>query len=127
MQAKLLALSLPLFSYLRCGGPEGIGCTFRTLDYQSVSSSLFHRTWALILGMTGLIILFWFVADSVALRYFVSMVSFHRTSPPILLCRSCSLVSCRTCTFFGMSLVSAGQYYLPADIDDQQTIPLPVR
>jgi hypothetical protein len=33
--------------------------------------SLGHRTWALILGMTGLIILFWFVAGSVALRYFV--------------------------------------------------------
>lgn len=31
-------------------------------------------TWVLILGMTGLVILFWFVADSVALRYFVLFV-----------------------------------------------------
>ncbi|KAK0225009.1 peptidase M50B-like-domain-containing protein [Armillaria nabsnona] len=31
-------------------------------------------TWALILGMTGLIVLFWFVADSVALRYFVLFI-----------------------------------------------------
>lgn len=29
------------------------------------------RTWLLILGMSGLIILFWFVAGSVALRYLV--------------------------------------------------------
>lgn len=29
-------------------------------------------TWALIAGMTGLIVLFWFVAGGVALRYFVS-------------------------------------------------------
>lgn len=32
------------------------------------------RTWLLILGMSGLIILFWFVANSVALRYLVSVV-----------------------------------------------------
>ncbi|PBK62907.1 hypothetical protein ARMSODRAFT_963747 [Armillaria solidipes] len=31
-------------------------------------------TWALILGMSGLIVLFWFVADSVALRYFVLFI-----------------------------------------------------
>jgi len=31
-------------------------------------------TWFLILGMTGLIILFWFVAGGVALRYFVLFV-----------------------------------------------------
>lgn len=28
-------------------------------------------TWALIAGMTGLIVLFWFVAGGIALRYFV--------------------------------------------------------
>ena len=32
----------------------------------------FCRTWLLILGMSGLIVLFWFVAGGVALRYFVS-------------------------------------------------------
>ncbi|KAG9318233.1 peptidase M50B-like-domain-containing protein [Chiua virens] len=32
------------------------------------------RTWALILGMTGLVILFWFVAESVCLRYFILFV-----------------------------------------------------
>jgi len=31
-------------------------------------------SWALIIGMSGLIILFWFVADAVALRYFVLFV-----------------------------------------------------
>ncbi|KAJ7445745.1 peptidase M50B-like-domain-containing protein [Mycena galericulata] len=31
-------------------------------------------TWVLILGMVGLILLFWFVADSVALRFFVLFV-----------------------------------------------------
>jgi len=31
-------------------------------------------SWILILGMTGLIILFWFVADAVALRYFVLFI-----------------------------------------------------
>ncbi|EJD41849.1 hypothetical protein AURDEDRAFT_115295 [Auricularia subglabra TFB-10046 SS5] len=31
-------------------------------------------TWVLILGMAGLIVLFWFVADSVALRFFILFV-----------------------------------------------------
>ncbi|KAH8100227.1 peptidase M50B-like-domain-containing protein [Cristinia sonorae] len=31
-------------------------------------------TWVLILGMSGLIVLFWFVADSVALRFFVLFI-----------------------------------------------------
>ncbi|KAK0458582.1 peptidase M50B-like-domain-containing protein [Desarmillaria tabescens] len=31
-------------------------------------------TWALIIGMSGVIVLFWFVADSVALRYFVLFI-----------------------------------------------------
>jgi hypothetical protein len=31
------------------------------------------RTWLLILGVSGLIILFWFVKDAIALRYFVSV------------------------------------------------------
>ena len=30
------------------------------------------RTWILIFGMSGLIVLFWFVAGGVALRYLVS-------------------------------------------------------
>jgi len=30
------------------------------------------RTWALILGMSGLVVLFWFAGGGVALRYFVS-------------------------------------------------------
>jgi len=34
-----------------------------------------HRTWGLILGMTGLIILFWFVAGGAALRYLASSSS----------------------------------------------------
>ena len=40
-------------------------------------SSLCSRTWALILGMTGLIVLFWFVGGGVALRYFVSVFLIH--------------------------------------------------
>ncbi|RXW21810.1 hypothetical protein EST38_g4038 [Candolleomyces aberdarensis] len=31
-------------------------------------------TWLLILGMSGLIVMFWFVADSIALRYFVLFI-----------------------------------------------------
>ena len=30
------------------------------------------RTWVLILGMSGIIVLFWFVSGGSALRYFVS-------------------------------------------------------
>ena len=33
------------------------------------------RSWVLILGMSGLIVLFWFVGEGVALRYFVSISS----------------------------------------------------
>lgn len=33
-----------------------------------------NRTWVLILGMSGLIVLFWFVAGGVALRYFVRLL-----------------------------------------------------
>ena len=36
-----------------------------------VAHLLLVRTWLLILGMSGLIVLFWFVAGGVALRYFV--------------------------------------------------------
>jgi hypothetical protein len=32
------------------------------------------RSWLLILGMSGLIVLFWFVAGGVALRYFVLFI-----------------------------------------------------
>lgn len=40
--------------------------------YEIASLKLsFFRTWALILGMSGLIVLFWFVGGGVALRYFV--------------------------------------------------------
>ena len=39
------------------------------VDGQSLTG--LFRTWALILGMCGLIVMFWFVANSVALRYFV--------------------------------------------------------
>lgn len=40
------------------------------------SSSLFsgRRSWVLILGMSGLIVLFWFVAGGVALRYLVLFI-----------------------------------------------------
>ena len=31
------------------------------------------RTWLLILGMSGIIVMFWFVENSIALRYFVSL------------------------------------------------------
>lgn len=34
-----------------------------------------RRTWLLIVGMAGLIVLFWFVGGGVALRYFVSALS----------------------------------------------------
>ena len=37
----------------------------------SALSSLCDRTWVLILGMSGVIVMFWFVAQGVALRYFV--------------------------------------------------------
>lgn len=36
-----------------------------------IQFSFFCRTWALIIGMSGLIVLFWFVGGGVALRYFV--------------------------------------------------------
>lgn len=32
-----------------------------------------YRSWVLILGMSGLIVLFWFVAEGEGLRYFVSI------------------------------------------------------
>ena len=64
------------------------------------------RTWLLILGMSGLVVLFWLVADGLALRFFVCR--------SILLCYQQSIVlnpfvrcfllgSCLACTSFGTS------------------------
>jgi hypothetical protein len=40
-----------------------------------------NRTWALLLGMSGLIILFWFLEGGEALRYLVSSFSYLLTAP----------------------------------------------
>jgi hypothetical protein len=44
--------------------------SYTTVDGRKLTGLL--RTWILVLGMSGLIIMFWFVADSIALRFFVS-------------------------------------------------------
>jgi hypothetical protein len=45
-------------------------CSYTTVDGRKLTG--LRRTWILVLGMSGLIIMFWFVADSIALRFFVS-------------------------------------------------------
>jgi hypothetical protein len=47
-------------------------CHFVTFWVSCIS---FIRSWVLILGMSGLIVLFWFVGGGVALRFFVSLVT----------------------------------------------------
>jgi phosphate starvation-inducible membrane PsiE len=36
-------------------------------------ATIAYRSWVLILGMSGLIVFFWFIGGGVALRYFVSI------------------------------------------------------
>ena len=63
-----------------------------------------RRTWVLILGMTGLVLLFWFVGGGVALRYFVSSAILDAFDVRALnrRTRSSSLVSCRACIAYGI-------------------------
>ncbi len=49
-------------------------CTSRVRGGMVLIQIWMCRTWLLILGMSGLIVLFWFVGEGVALRYFVSPV-----------------------------------------------------
>jgi len=61
----------------------------------------------LILGMSGLIVLFWFVGGGVALRYLVCWFSVFIVSERLIfLSRLCSSVSCHVCTRSGMLSVS---------------------
>ena len=62
------------------------------------------RSWILILGMSGLIVLFWFVAGGVALRYlvridFISILLYVLT---FFLFRYSLLGSCHACIAYGM-------------------------
>ena len=53
-------------------GPEELVVRIDQVSPPWMRNSLgVYRTWVLIIGMTGLIVLFWFVAGGVALRYFV--------------------------------------------------------
>lgn len=76
MQAKLQAWSLLCSFCLPFGGQGGISCEqpLYLITPGFPSDHIPIRTWALIFGMSGLIVLFWFVAGSIALRYFVSAV-----------------------------------------------------
>ena len=62
----LCVLVLRRLLVVRAGCADGVG---------------FCRTWLLILGMSGLIVLFWFVAGGVALRYFVSCLFIRALLP----------------------------------------------
>ena len=63
------------------------------------------RSWALILGMSGLIVLFWFVGGGAALRYLVSIgltnLSLHVLNP-FFFQRYSLLGSCHVCIVYGM-------------------------
>lgn len=43
------------------------------------------RTWALILGMAGLIVAFWFIAEGEALRFLVSQFLFHSLTKALVM------------------------------------------
>lgn len=78
MPAKSLALSSLPSSYLRYGGQGKMCCTslfgycICIVNLSCLIAASLNRTWILILGMSGLIVLFWFVKGGVALRYLVS-------------------------------------------------------
>jgi hypothetical protein len=69
-------------------------------------STITFRSWVLILGMSGLIVLFWFVGEGVALRYFVSMnftnLSLACSYYFFFLFRYSLLGSCHACIVYGM-------------------------
>ena len=76
MQAKSPVLSLLSFSCSPSGGQGETGCTsiFHGCSFY-IHTDARYRTWVLILGMSGLIVLFWFVAEGEALRYLVRIPS----------------------------------------------------
>ena len=55
------------------GAEELVVCVNVFAPCPSAPSSRCTRTWALIGGMSGLIVLFWFVEGGIALRYFVGL------------------------------------------------------
>ena len=81
MRVKLRQSCLPYSLCSRFGGHGKICCTYALYPYnvgwdwvQEADPYYHHfRSWVLILGMSGLIVLFWFVGESAALRYFVSI------------------------------------------------------
>lgn len=73
---------LSFWLYFSCspfGGQGEIGCEFGSsplLDWEFRLNFFpdFCSSWLLILGMSGLILLFWFVGGGVALRYLVLFI-----------------------------------------------------
>lgn len=75
MRAKWLPWSWQAFSCSRCGGHGRIYCVSFEFVFQRPASNIPNfRSWVLIIGMSGLIVLFWFVAGGIALRYFVLFI-----------------------------------------------------
>ena len=80
MRAKSPVSLLPSFLSLRFGGQGGMSCAFFLPPAAHVSAELmikavghvFTRTWVLLLGMSGLILLFWFLKGGEVLRFLVS-------------------------------------------------------
>jgi hypothetical protein len=86
MRVKSRQSCLPYSFCSRFGGHGKIGCACAlTLFCSEVGvqrrADYYFRSWVLILGMSGLIVLFWFVGEGVALRYFVS-IEFSNLSRP---------------------------------------------
>ena len=76
MQAKSPVSSLPSFSCSPSGGQGETGCasTVHGCSF-CIHTDAGYRSWVLILGMSGLIVLFWFVEGGEALRYLVRFPS----------------------------------------------------